>query len=202
MPAAGGRSCPKVCRVRRAIAWERTHKSYCIMQSDLADQLEAWQHGVVSDADPGWDARLAELRSYFERHGDTHVGFRDGDPPPLVRWAAKQRSTFCANRLSPSRCGLFCNTCSRRRDTFNTSNQVCDMMNAGVIPPFPSGQTSHVDMQPCAPTGSCQHNQPYIDELLPAICAGLFWDPITPFPLGAYYPFSKDSHTSCMFFVC
>lgn len=74
------------------------------MQGDLAEQLEAWQHGVVSDADMGWDAQLAELRSYVERHGDAHVGFRDGDPAPLVRWAAKQRSTFNANRLSPARC--------------------------------------------------------------------------------------------------
>ncbi|KAK9816197.1 hypothetical protein WJX74_001081 [Apatococcus lobatus] len=72
-------------------------------QGNLAEQLEAWQHGVVSDADPGWDARLGELRSYVQRHGDAHVGFRDGDPAHLVRWAAKQRHTFCANRLSPSR---------------------------------------------------------------------------------------------------
>ena len=38
------------------------------------------------------------------RHGDAHVGFREGDHKELAAWAAKQRAAWRSGCLSPQRC--------------------------------------------------------------------------------------------------
>jgi hypothetical protein len=47
--------------------------------------LQGWEYGVASDTDPEWHWRAAQLRAYHRQHGDTSVGFRDGDDPELAR---------------------------------------------------------------------------------------------------------------------
>lgn len=47
--------------------------------------MQGWEHGVASDTDPEWQRRADELRAYHRQHGDTSVGFRDGDDPELAR---------------------------------------------------------------------------------------------------------------------
>lgn len=39
----------------------------------------------------------------IHRHGDAHVGFRDGDDSELTRWAAKQRSEHKAGQLAEAK---------------------------------------------------------------------------------------------------
>lgn len=69
----------------------------------LGEQLAAWEHGLASDADPEWSARLAELRAYHRRHGDCSVGARDGDDRALARWADKQRAERARGALASAR---------------------------------------------------------------------------------------------------
>ncbi|KAF6251027.1 hypothetical protein COO60DRAFT_692327 [Scenedesmus sp. NREL 46B-D3] len=66
---------------------------------ELAELIKGWEHGVASDTDPEWHARAAQLRAYHRQHGDTSVGFRDGDDPELARWANKQRRELVAGSL-------------------------------------------------------------------------------------------------------
>jgi hypothetical protein len=47
--------------------------------------LQGWEYGVASDTDPEWHRRCGQLRAYHRQHGDTSVGFRDGDDPELAR---------------------------------------------------------------------------------------------------------------------
>ncbi|GBF98592.1 hypothetical protein Rsub_11317 [Raphidocelis subcapitata] len=58
----------------------------------LKEQLASWEHGVASDTDPEWAARLEQLRSYHRANGDCSVGCREGDDRELARWATKQRT--------------------------------------------------------------------------------------------------------------
>ena len=37
------------------------------------------------------------------RHGDCHIGFREGDDKDLARWAAKQRAAWRSGCLAPQR---------------------------------------------------------------------------------------------------
>ena len=63
----------------------------------------AWKSGIVSDNDPTWESRFAELVVYKEEVGDAHVGFRAGDDATLVRWAKAQRRAFVEKRLDETR---------------------------------------------------------------------------------------------------
>eukprot|EP00882_Tetradesmus_deserticola_P033577 GHRQ01038369.1.p2 GENE.GHRQ01038369.1~~GHRQ01038369.1.p2 ORF type:complete len:184 (+),score=82.39 GHRQ01038369.1:594-1145(+) len=65
----------------------------------LAELIKGWEQGVASDTDPEWNRRAAQLRAYHRQHGDTSVGFRDGDDPELARWANKQRRDLCSGLL-------------------------------------------------------------------------------------------------------
>ncbi|EFJ46741.1 hypothetical protein VOLCADRAFT_92838 [Volvox carteri f. nagariensis] len=65
--------------------------------------VQAWQYGIASDGDEEWSSRLAQLSEYAARHGDTCVGFRDGDDPELSRWATKQRADWRRGRLEVER---------------------------------------------------------------------------------------------------
>jgi hypothetical protein len=67
------------------------------------EQQLAWEHGLTGDGGAAWAARLAELGAYAARHGDAHVGCRDGDDPDLARWAAKQRASAAAGALAAGR---------------------------------------------------------------------------------------------------
>jgi hypothetical protein len=51
----------------------------------LCIALQGWEYGVASDTDPEWQRRAGQLRAYHRQHGDTSVGFRDGDDPELAR---------------------------------------------------------------------------------------------------------------------
>eukprot|EP00803_Ostreobium_quekettii_P000216 evm.model.scf_2781.2 EVM.evm.TU.scf_2781.2 scf_2781:5688-7780(-) len=72
-------------------------------QETCESQLRAWQFGLVSDADVAWSQRCDCLVAYAERHGDSHVGFREGDDPDLARWAEKQRDAFSRGQLDPDK---------------------------------------------------------------------------------------------------
>lgn len=69
--------------------------------SALKEQLEAWDYGLASDAEPEWRAKLAQLRAYHRAHGDCSVGCREGDDRELARWAAKQRAQRRRGQLPP-----------------------------------------------------------------------------------------------------
>lgn len=65
-----------------------------------AEELtQAWAYGLASDGDDQWSGSFSALLAYAARHGDTHVGARDGDDPSLARWANKQRSDKRAGTL-------------------------------------------------------------------------------------------------------
>lgn len=68
-----------------------------------AQQQLAWSYGLLGDDDVQWSRRLNELEQYIAVHGDAHVGFRDGDDPELVRWAAKQREENSRGLLAAER---------------------------------------------------------------------------------------------------
>ncbi|KAG2486701.1 hypothetical protein HYH03_014630 [Edaphochlamys debaryana] len=65
--------------------------------------VDAWEYGVASDDDQEWSVRLGQLAEYGARHGDTSVGFRDGDDAELARWATKQRADARKGRLDDRR---------------------------------------------------------------------------------------------------
>ena len=68
-----------------------------------AQQQLAWSYGLLGDDDVQWNRRISELEQYKAVHGDTHVGFRDGDDAELVRWAAKQRKELTGGSLTEER---------------------------------------------------------------------------------------------------
>ena len=64
-------------------------------------KLEAWKHGLLGgDGVNEWNKHVNELEEYRKRHGDAHVGFRDGDPQHLKRWCRKQRHEYSSGELS------------------------------------------------------------------------------------------------------
>ncbi|KAI8466629.1 MAG: hypothetical protein J3K34DRAFT_433240 [Monoraphidium minutum] len=65
----------------------------------LKEQLASWEHGLASDTDPEWSARLDQLRAYHRAHGDCSVGCREGDDRELARWATKQRAQWSRGEL-------------------------------------------------------------------------------------------------------
>ena len=74
------------------------------MQADTDDERRrAWEFGLSSDGQHDWSRRLGNLSAYRECWGDPHVGFREGDPPELTRWAAKQRSDWRSGELRQDR---------------------------------------------------------------------------------------------------
>ncbi len=80
---------------------------YCALQADTDDERRrAWEFGLSSDGQHDWSRRLGDLSAYRERWGDPHVGFREGDPPELTRWAAKQRSDWRSGELRLDRQAL------------------------------------------------------------------------------------------------
>jgi len=67
-------------------------------------KLEAWKHGLLGgDGVNEWNKHVSELEEYRKRHGDAHVGFRDGDPQHLKRWCRKQRQEYSRGELSEER---------------------------------------------------------------------------------------------------
>ncbi|WIA21190.1 hypothetical protein OEZ85_000439 [Tetradesmus obliquus] len=73
---------------------------------ELAELIKGWEQGVASDSDPEWQARAVQLRAYHRQHGDTSVGWREGDDPELARWANKQRRNLAAGLLVPAKAEL------------------------------------------------------------------------------------------------
>ncbi|KXZ54089.1 hypothetical protein GPECTOR_5g194 [Gonium pectorale] len=69
----------------------------------VGELVQAWQHGLASDGDAEWATRLGEMAAYVRAHGDTGVGFREGDDADLARWASKQRADWRKGRLAPGR---------------------------------------------------------------------------------------------------
>ena len=61
------------------------------------DKALAWRYGLVSDDAGEWQRHYCELLEYKTKHGDVHVGYRDGDDGELARWAAKQRAAAAAS---------------------------------------------------------------------------------------------------------
>lgn len=59
----------------------------CLLSAVCCTQLyQAWECGIASDSDPEWRKRADQLRAYHRQHGDTSVGWREGDDPELARW--------------------------------------------------------------------------------------------------------------------
>lgn len=69
----------------------------------LREQLESWEHGLASDSDPEWSARLAQLKAYHRANGDCSAGCREGDDRELARWASKQRAQRARGELGAER---------------------------------------------------------------------------------------------------
>lgn len=67
-------------------------------------RMRAWRHGVPTDSEAAFRARLRHLLAYSAQHGDTHVGFRSTDDPGLARWTAAQRAGFAEGTLTADRC--------------------------------------------------------------------------------------------------
>lgn len=63
-----------------------------LSQLEGHQQVQAWRHGLSSNSDAAFAARMQQLHSYKVRNGDAHVGFRDTDDAGLSRWAHAQRS--------------------------------------------------------------------------------------------------------------
>ena len=71
------------------------------------EMIRSWEAGIVSDTDREWGEKYLEMKSYWTRTGDTHVGFgREIDNPSLARWVAKQRSDFKRGEISDQRRSL------------------------------------------------------------------------------------------------
>ncbi|KAG2451940.1 hypothetical protein HYH02_003714 [Chlamydomonas schloesseri] len=71
--------------------------------SPVEQLVSAWQFGISSDDDTEWADRLQQLSAYAAAHGDTSVGYRDGDDRELARWASKQRSDWRRGQLAAER---------------------------------------------------------------------------------------------------
>ncbi|PNW71343.1 hypothetical protein CHLRE_16g650350v5 [Chlamydomonas reinhardtii] len=71
--------------------------------SPVEQLVSAWRFGISSDDDTEWAERLQQLSAYASAHGDTSVGFRDGDDRELARWATKQRSDWRRGQLAEER---------------------------------------------------------------------------------------------------
>ncbi|KAK9796990.1 hypothetical protein WJX73_008860 [Symbiochloris irregularis] len=70
------------------------------------DREAALRFGLMSDAEADWQHRYRQLDKYCRQHGDSHIGFRDGDERhwgDLSRWAAKQRAAWKSRSLQPHR---------------------------------------------------------------------------------------------------
>ena len=63
--------------------------------------VQAWEHGLASDSDPEWRARLEQLRAYHRRHGDCSVGCREGDDRELARCAGCRQQRLIGHPLAP-----------------------------------------------------------------------------------------------------
>lgn len=63
----------------------------CVCLDNRLPAHQSWEHGLASDSDPEWSARLDQLKAYHRTHGDCSVGCRDGDDRELARWAAPNR---------------------------------------------------------------------------------------------------------------
>lgn len=66
-------------------------------------RLAAWQHGLMSDGAKEWEKSYSEMVVYQKMHGDSHVGYRDGDPRRLYRWCKKQRNEYKAGTLEAAK---------------------------------------------------------------------------------------------------
>ena len=88
-----------------AASWvqNRAHLEYRAQADADEERQRAWEFGLSSDGQQDWSRRLRDLSAYRERHGDPHVGFREGDPSELTRWAAKQRSDWRGGGLRQDR---------------------------------------------------------------------------------------------------
>ncbi|KAG2441616.1 hypothetical protein HXX76_003236 [Chlamydomonas incerta] len=71
--------------------------------SPVEQLVSAWEFGISSDDDTEWASRMQQLSAYAAAHGDTSVGFRDGDDRDLARWATKQRSDWRRGQLAAAR---------------------------------------------------------------------------------------------------
>lgn len=66
-------------------------------------KLAAWQHGLMSDGAREWNKSYDEMVAYEKKHGDSHVGYRDGDARRLYRWCKKQRNEYKAGILEAAK---------------------------------------------------------------------------------------------------
>lgn len=66
-------------------------------------RLAAWQHGLMSDGTKEWEKSYNDMVAYQQKHGDSHVGYRDGDPKRLFRWSKKQRNEYKAGTLEAAK---------------------------------------------------------------------------------------------------